>query len=137
MKKYNNVYRIVIVDELGYLVIGAVLILFTIMVKPWIDKKYPLGIHPINMMVFAVGIALVLVGIIDAISIGEIPVSVFFIILPIMLGSFLYYGLNHRKEVTGKMRRTYAGMLAGYSYVFIASGLLMFWFAPSMPKIIL
>jgi hypothetical protein len=125
------------VDELGYLVTGAVLVLFTILIKSWIDKKYPMGIHPINMMVFAVGIALVLVGIIDAIAIGEIPVSVFFIILPIMLGSFMCYGLKHRKEVVGKMRRTYAGLLAGYSYVFIASGLLMFWFAPFMPKIIL
>lgn len=124
-------------NEILFISITAILTLYPFIIHPKIIQKYPDGKYPINMMVFAVGFALILIAVINSVASGSVPVATFFIMFPIMFGSFLAYGLKHRKEVKGKLRKTYSGLLVLYSYVFTASLVLMVLFVPFMPNITL
>lgn len=88
-------------------------------------------------MRIAVGSALVLGGTIEAISDGLLPVSAYIIILPILVGILLYYGITNRTKVSQRMRKSYYSNLVGFTYSLLATGFLMFWFAPFFPNVIL
>ena len=126
-------------QESVYLIIpvSIVLLIFKFQIKQIVERKYPESHLPINLMEMAVTITLILVGSISAVSSGILPVASFYIVLPILGIFFVCYGITHRNEVAQKMRRAYYNALIGYSYLFAASGVAMFWLLPFMPKIVL
>ncbi|MEW6044023.1 MAG: hypothetical protein AB1608_07140 [Thermoproteota archaeon] len=124
-------------EILAYLAMPVSLILFSFMIQPSIERRWPDTNLPINLMRIAVGSAIILIGTIEAIADGRLAVSGYFIILGILVGILIYYGITHRHEVSQRMRRAYYGGLVGFTYCLSATGVLMFWFAPFFPKIVL
>jgi hypothetical protein len=124
-------------NEMIYLVIiPIVLFAFHYLIKPNIPK-YTESRLTINLMEMALTITLILIGIISAVSSGIIPVASFYIALTVLVIGFGCYGIMHRNEVIQKMRRAYFNALILYSYVFVTSGVIMFWALPFMPNVIL
>jgi len=124
-------------NEIVLIVIAIVDFFFGLQIRPWIEKKYPEIRHTVDLMVMAVTITMVLIPLISIIGAGSLPIGTYYIVLSFLLSYFIYYGIQHRKELTRKSRKTYYGLLIGYSYIFLISGIAMFWFAPFMPKITL
>ena len=128
-----------LLDILLYLTTGVSLILFPFFIQPWIEKRRSWSDTklPFNLMRIAVVSALLLSGTIEAISDGHLPVSGYFVLLGILVGILVYYGITHRNEVSKKMRKAYFSSLVGFTYSLSATGLLMFWLAPFFPNIVL
>ncbi len=124
-------------NYLIYLGITISYILFSSIIQPRIEIKWPDTKLPINLMGIAVASALALAGIIEIISDGVLPVSSYFIILSILVGILLCYGITNRTKVSQRMRKSYYSNLVGLSYSLLATGFLMFWFAPLFPNVIL
>lgn len=122
-------------NEIFLIIVAIILFFFGFEFRPWIVTKHPETRHLVDLIVMAVTITTILIPLISLIAGGEIAVGSYFIVLYILLGYLIYYGLKHGKELKGKSRRMWVGFLVIYAYIFIASGVLMFLFAPFMPNV--
>jgi len=124
-------------NVLIHLATAVALISFSFMIQPWIERKWNDIRLSINLMRIGVGSALVLSATIEAISSGNLPVSGYFVTLGTLVSVLIYYGITHRNEVPQKMRRSYYNGLIGFTYTLSATGLLMFWYSPFFPNVVL
>lgn len=122
-------------NEIFLIIISIILFFFGFEIRPWIVKNKPEHLHLVDLMAMAVAITTILVPLISIIASGEIFVGSYFIVLSVLTGYLIIYGFRHAKELKGKSRRVLTGYIVLYAYIFIASGVLMFLFAPFMPNV--
>lgn len=124
-------------DPISTIIVGAILFLYTWFCKPWLYANYPKIKITADLMLMAVSMTLIVLLDIAVIGSGILPASSFFIVVPSLVGFFVYYGITHREEAAQEMRRTYNAVLVGYSYIFITSAVFMGFALPFMKDIVL
>ena|SRR5437867_9391686 len=123
-------------NEIILIIIAVILFFFGYEIRPWIVTKHPENRYFVDLVVIAVTITTILIPLISLIASGTVVIGSYFIVLPMLTGYLIYYGFfKHRNELRGKSRNVLIGFSAIYAYIFIASGVLMFWLAPFMSNI--
>lgn len=122
-------------NEVILIIIAIILFFFGYEFRPWIVTKYPEHRHLVDLMVMAVTITTILIPLISLIASGTVFIGSYFIVLPVLTGYLIYYGIKHGKELKGKSRKVFVGLSSIYAYIFIVSGVLMIWLAPFMSNI--
>lgn len=122
-------------NEIILLVIALILFFFGYEISPRIATKNLERKHLVELMFMAVTITTILIPLISLIASGTIAIGMYFLVVPILTGYLIYYGIKHGRELQGKSRKTLIGFSLIYAYIFVASGYLMALFGPFMPNI--
>ena len=122
-------------NEVILIIIAIILFFFGFEIRPWIVAKHPEHRHFVDLMGMAVTITTILIQLISLITSGTVVIGSYFIVVTMLTGYLIYYGLKHKKELNEKSRKIFFGFLSMYAYIFIVSCVLMAWFAPFMSNI--
>ena len=122
-------------NEAILIIIAIILFFFGYEIRPWIVANRPENRHLIDLIVIAVTITTILIPLISLIASGTFFVGSYFIVSIGLTVYMIYYVVKHVKELKGKSRKILVVLLAIYAYIFIASSVLMYYFAPFMPNI--
>ena len=122
-------------NEAILIIIAIILFFFGYEIRPWIVANRPENRHLIDLIVIAVTITTILIPLISLIASSTFFVGSYFIVSIGLTVYMIYYVVKHVKELKGKSRKILVVLLAIYAYIFIASSVLMYYFAPSMPNI--
>ena len=122
-------------DDLTLIVIGIGLFFFGYEIRPYIVKKYPEQQHFVDLMVMALTITTFLVPLISLIAKGEIVIGSYIIIVGIFVTYFVYYFFTHKNELKGKSRKAFVTYIGMYTYIFLASTILLVGLAPYISNI--